>query len=233
MEWEARTSEEGNVGMQANEAIEMLASAQTQRRRARADLRAAWFPLVVFGILTLVGAPLYAQQLSFGPSAFPWVYLYWLVAGSAGYLAVARHYRRREAELGIGASVVAYVWVGVGLFLFTLELLNPGLLLAVPFSWIGLLPRVWLIPGFAPIVSIGAGLLVLAWVERSPSLAVFGAAFSVVATLSGLYFFDNRLYFSAWYQSIVDVIVLGLILLAAGLVSLLAGRRAVAARASA
>ncbi|HXY72705.1 MAG TPA: hypothetical protein VEM41_09185 [Actinomycetota bacterium] len=220
-------TEEGNIGMQAGDAMEMLASAQTQRRRARADLRAEWFPLVLFGILTIVSAPLYAQQLAFGGWAFPWVYLYWLVAGSLGYLAVARYFRRREAELGIGSSFAAYVWVGVGLFLYTFGLLN-----ALPFAWIGLVPTMWLIPGFAPIVAIGAGLLALAWVERSPSLAVFGAAFSIVATLSGLYFFDNRLYFSAWYQSIVDVTVLGLILLAAGFVYRVVDRRATNARSA-
>jgi len=207
-------------------------SAQTQRRRARADLRAEWFPLLVFGILTLVSAPLYAQQLSFGPSTVPWVDLYWLVAGSFGYIAVARYYRRREAELGIGSSVAPYVWVGLGLFLFTFGLLNP-FLFAVPFAGMALFTfGVWLIPGFAPIVAIGAGLLVLARVERSVSLAVFGACFSVVATLGGLYFFDNRLYFSAWYQSIVDVTALGLILVAAGLVYRVVGRRATRARSA-
>jgi hypothetical protein len=218
--------------MQVNEAMEMLVSAQTQRRRARADLRAEWFPLLVFGVLTLVSAPLYAQQLAFGGWAFPWVYLYWLVAGSLGYVAVARYYRRREAELGIGSSIAPYVLVGLGLFLFTFGLLNP-LLFAVPFAGLALLTfPVWLIPGFAPIVAIGAGLLVLAWVERSPSLAVFGASFSVVATLSGLYFFDNRLYFAAWYQSIVDVTALGLILLSAGFIYRVVGRRPTRARSA-
>jgi len=216
--------------MQADEALEMLVSARTQRRRARADLRAEWFPLLVFGVLTLVSAPLYAQQLSFGGWAFPWVSLYWLVAGSLGYVAVARYYRRREAEVGIGSSVTPYVLVGLGLFLFTFGLLNP-FLFAVPFAGMALFTfGVWLIPGFAPIVAIGAGLLVLARVERSVSLAVFGACFSVVATLGGLYFFDNRLYFSAWYQSIADVTVLGLILVSAGFVYRAVDRRPARAR---
>ena len=228
--------------MQAGEAMEMLATAQTQRRRARADVRGEWFALVLFGILTLVGAPLYAQQLSFGPSTFPWADLYWIVAGSLGYVTVVVYYRRREAERGIGSSLAPYVWVGVGLFFFTFGVLSPILSL-VPHvggpayaEAVRFIPRfaygLWLIPGFAPIVAIGAGLLPLAWVERSPSLAVFGVCFSVVATLCGIYFFDNRLHLAAWYQSILDVLALGVVLVAAGFVYRIVDHRAARARSA-
>jgi hypothetical protein len=233
-------SEEANVGVGASEARDLLAAARTHGRRARADVRGEWFPLLLFGFLTLLGAPLYAQQLFNG---FPWADLYWIVAGSAGYVAVARFYRRREAERGIGSSLAPYVWVGLGLFFFTFGLVSPILSL-IPHvgapayaAAVRFLPRfangIWLIPGFAPIVAIGVGMLPLAWVERRPSLAVFGVSFSVVATLCGIYFFDNRLHLAAWYQSILDVAVLGSILLAAGIVFRIMDLRAARARSSA
>ena len=104
-------------GRSADEAVETLVELELVRTRVRADLAglaSVWFPLVIFGALTLVSAPVAAL----GGAALG---LYWLVASPLGLVLVwCRHYAGRSRRLGVarpgGHAIFA---VGAGLAVCT------------------------------------------------------------------------------------------------------------------
>ncbi len=90
------------------EAAELLLHVEGLRREARVSLGAPWFPLVVFGAVVALSAPVVAFA---GTNA---LLPLWLVAAVAGLAAVRRHYRSRARVRG--ATGRARVWViGVGM----------------------------------------------------------------------------------------------------------------------
>lgn len=100
-----------------------------------------------------------------------------------------------------------------------------GVLLAtVTFAALG----VYLIYGFAALLIIAAGLLTLAWLERSPLLAVTGLVFSAVSVVANL---TEQTFPADWYSaSSMQVFVLrnlllpGVVLLVGGATAVLSGR---------
>jgi hypothetical protein len=81
--------------MDAKNAREALLYGDHLRRRARRDVGIAWFPLVLFGTLTLASVAV-ARPASEAQT-------YWLIAGPLGGAAVGLHAYRRG---GSGASKV-------------------------------------------------------------------------------------------------------------------------------
>ena len=79
----------------ARQAAEALDDIARLRGRTRRSLGAAWFPLVCFGVLTMLSAPLIA-----GAGTAALVPL-WLVAGAAGMLLIRHYYRRRARRHGV------------------------------------------------------------------------------------------------------------------------------------
>lgn len=65
------------------------------RRHTRRSLDRSWFPLVCFGALTMLSAPLVA---AYGVSVLAPL---WIVAGAAGMLLTRRHYRLRGPRHGV------------------------------------------------------------------------------------------------------------------------------------
>jgi hypothetical protein len=176
------------------------------KSRARADRRATSAPLLTFGVLTLIGAPL-ADNLG-------WGWLYWLTAAPAGFGFLAWRQRWRAARTGVGGGHDPYGWLVVG---WVLSLVVLGLLAA-----------------FAPMIAITTGLLVIARWQRNRYLAVCAVLFGVVGTLEvPFYAVSNRLYdladalgllrstsgYFGWSRQLV-VALLGAFLLGAGLVAL-------------
>src|SRR2546428_416303 len=123
--------------MDRPQAAEMLYEAERARTVTRRARRAAWFPLLVFGVVTLAATPLYRQISATGhgttssnwlgpvslfaggfflrsPSALS---LYWLIALPAGYAATAVYLRRRAQRDGVASPVWAYVGTGLALIL--------------------------------------------------------------------------------------------------------------------
>jgi hypothetical protein len=154
---------------QAAEALDDLARL---RRRTRRSLGAPWFPLVCFGALTVVSAPLVAVA---GTAA---LLPLWLMAGVAGMLLTRRHYRDRARQRGVTGRGRRVWAVAVGMFLgcmtagVTADMISgaPGGVLA-------------------PILVVLAGYLVLGWMQRDPvaSLALApGAALAAAFALAGL-----------------------------------------------
>jgi hypothetical protein len=195
--------------MERTEAQALLRDAERLRRRARGDRHASSVPLLVFGGLTVLSAPLLLPRL------FPWGDVFWLLAGPAGFLVTGWWYRRQQTRSGIGEGRGSWTVAGVSMLLA-----------------LALLPVVWI----APLPIVGAGLLVLATLQRNRYLAVWAAVLGLLGGLERFFVLSNRLYDLAdwlgWFQQprgqelLVDLgssivfAALGGLLLAAGLVAL-------------
>jgi hypothetical protein len=192
------------------EAAEMVADVGRMQRATRRARRAIWFPLVQFGLIVLGAAPFYRPWPSSGSgltirnvgpvagylggdfigNAPAW---YWLIALPLGYVATAAFLRWHAGRTGVAGRIAPYVAAGLGLFAF-LVISSPSILdaLGLPtsigkFLWSNDLA----IRGLTPLIAVALGFLVLAWVERSPALAAFSAAFLGLVLLANLYDIGN------------------------------------------
>src|SRR5829696_695225 len=95
---------------------DMLAGTLTLRRRARADRRAHWFPLLFFGVAIVGSAPLYVERLEIqdgGDAATalhsmptdPRLGTYWTIVLLGGALLTVWWYRRCGRRIGIEGRV--------------------------------------------------------------------------------------------------------------------------------
>ncbi|MGI8593301.1 MAG: hypothetical protein ACR2ML_02860 [Solirubrobacteraceae bacterium] len=141
---------------------ETLAELAHLRSRTRGTLRSFWFPLVLFGGLTLASAPLYA----IGGAA---VGVFWLVAAPAGIVATSRYYRRRELRLGIEGPTAPYVATGIAIALA---------------AWLTGALGGEEVSTYGPSLAIAAGTLVFAALDRSAALA--GVAAGLVAAAAAV-----------------------------------------------
>jgi len=175
---------------------ELLASTQALTRRVRSVQRGTWFPLLVFGAITLLAIPVmrYGHRVTVcttGPAGairgclvYPdtW-FIYWPLALVGAYAAIAAFYVVRSRRRGVGTPVRPYVVAGVILaVVVTLVSLwdfhNPfGAAQQQVFRTPSLTPR-FLFTG--PLSAMGLGLLVLAWIERNRALLVFALVYLTV-----------------------------------------------------
>jgi hypothetical protein len=222
---------------------ELAGELRALRRRARADRHAYWFPLVLFGLITCGAIPFYLQgppagQFASNGPALPMLggflahrYLgyYWLVALLAGLLLTLLWYRRNARRVGLQTPARGY--------LITVAVLT-ALALAIPplsqvrsphsLRWLHHLQVLWpgdlIVRGTFPFVIIAVGLWVLAWAERSRSLAVIAVSYTAAALLASLYDVENVLFRFGWnpgpgrldLTSLPNVLLPALVLLAAG-----------------
>jgi hypothetical protein len=174
--------------------------------RARGDRRATSAPLLTFGAITLLGAPLGVE--------WGWGWLYWLLAAPVGFGFLAWRQRWRAARTGVGGGHEPYVWLVLG--------------------WGAALVLLGLLATLAPLMAITIGLLVVARWQDNRYLAVCAVLFGVIGTLEvPFYGISNRLYdvadavglfkaksgYFSWSQQLV-IGLLAAFLLAAGLVAL-------------
>lgn len=178
---------------------QLLAAAQQYGLQARLAQRQTWFPLLVLGLVVAVW-PLFG--LSGPPSggcgpavrtattvlryctiagsrSFLW---YWLVSLTLAYILITGFYLWRARRRGVGTRVSRYAWAWLG-----------GLVLIAAVVWAVHAHLNSLTPGdnslgfrlaaFSPLLAIGAGLFVLAWVERYPALAWFTLGYLVFAAV--------------------------------------------------
>jgi hypothetical protein len=141
------------------EATGTLTSIRSTRRRTRADLRSYWYPLVVFGVLTLLSSPFF--ELWDGAGAG----LFWLVAAPAGIALVMRHYRHRELTVGLASAPRPYV-------------VTAACLVAACFAlgFGGGIAGEQDVASFGPPLAVSAAYLVYAWLERAALLALLAFA---------------------------------------------------------
>jgi hypothetical protein len=183
---------------------EMLSATRRLILRVRQAQRGTWFPLLLFGVITLASLPFLVSShhvidcRNLSPEkaclAFsPWSYLYWPPALVLAYAVVAVFYLHRARRRGVGTRVRPYVLAGIiiaaaatgaSLWLVT----HPeaaGYPPAAPSPATELLYRL-----VSPEAGIGLALLVLARVERNRALLLFGLVYLVV-TCSG-WIHDHR-----------------------------------------
>ena len=148
----------GDVGQQA---LETLQRVEQLRAKTRGDLRDFWFPLVLFGGLTLASAAMALTGLPDGVGTA----IFWAVAGPAGGVAVAVYYHRRELALGATRAPLPYVATSIGLM---------ALAFGLPAVTRGDLREV------VSVFAVAAAYAVFAWLERSPTLAGLAVFLAVV-----------------------------------------------------
>jgi hypothetical protein len=151
--WEA-------IIMDANNAHDTIQEVGRVQRRTRASLDGLWFPLVLFGVLTILSAGVVAVL---DEAALA---LYWLVAGIGGGAACAWHAWRQEQSTGVGRSGTPYA-VTAGLLI--VGALGMGALGSGDLQIAG------------PPLAISLAYLVFAYLERSVALAVTAIALGVLA----------------------------------------------------
>jgi hypothetical protein len=173
---------------------ELLASVRGLVREVRAAQRGSWFPLLVFAVLTLAAIPVdrysphHLACRTDGPGRVclvvaSWPLVYWPVALLVAYGLITGFYLVRSRRRGVGTRIYPYVAVGAGL----------AVVLAGVSLWLAGHP---LLPGggtrllyqlATPAAVIGAGLLVLARVERSRALLAVSVLYLAVVLLPPLF----------------------------------------------
>lgn len=169
----------------------LLHDVERLRQRTRSHLQAIWFPLVVFGGLSMMSA---AVAWRFGG---PSLGVFWLAAAPAGSVVTAVFYRRREHRIGLEAPPAPYVVAAIGIILGAF--LTGGLggaLGAAAVSAIG------------PPLCVSAGYLVFARLARSRGLAVVAGVLAVLTlTLAAAHVKPDR---AAWVLALTYGTVFGL-----------------------
>jgi hypothetical protein len=233
---------------------QLLTERATLRRRARATRHAYWFPLVLFGLLTIGAVPLYlvtAGRQPVGVSVSPigtstimlggmpmaangfYIAWYWAAALVVGYLLTLLWYRRHARRVGIQTPARGYLITGIVLTVLVLALppltrfVPPLSLIWLPFA------DIWIRGTFAFLI-IAVGLWVLAAAEHSPGLAVTAAIYTGAALLGTLYNVENILFRLGWSPAtpfgwrlavLPNVLLPAAVLLVAGLTAYLVQHR--------
>ncbi|MFN2609102.1 MAG: hypothetical protein ABR511_14615 [Acidimicrobiales bacterium] len=155
------------------------------RRRTRAAVHPAWFPLVLFGLLGLAATP-------FGFLGDGWgLGLFWLVAWPAGAYATRRHYHDRALGLGVCVEGGIYTVLGVAFFVAawvvgatTRSAVGPMLVVAAAYLAFARLERSWPVAGVS--IALGAAVAAVAARHTAHPDAVLTLAFGLAFTTTGL-----------------------------------------------
>jgi hypothetical protein len=186
------------------------------RRRTRSARHAYWLPLVLYGVLICLAAPLYVQSAAsdrpgvfappgpqiqvagLGGAADGYIAIYWLFALVAGCWLTALWYRRRGRRAGLLTSARGFIIVGV-------VVTSAVILLSVVPPAAELWPADLVIRGTFPLFVIAIGLMALAWAERSWALVVTAVVFTGAAFLANLYDVENILFRLGWNPGLVQL----------------------------
>jgi hypothetical protein len=203
-------SHPGRLADSAPEPGQLLSHLARLRRQARAARHGYWFPLVIFGLLTLVAIPLYSaagpvgwsgyspvvhvayyplgRAIPLGPSMFaPLAFViewYWPFALALGFLLTVLWYRWHASQTGVETR--AHGYLVTGLVLTVAATVLPVLLFRPPLPGWPFLPNLWL-TGTVAFLIIAVGLWVLAWAERSKGLAFIALGYTAVTLLIGAF----------------------------------------------
>ena len=148
----------------AEEARELMEEIERRRRQTRADPGGFWFPLVLFGVITLLSA---VVAWRFGPERLG---LFWIVAGPAGGIVTGIHYCRHQLQVGVEGNGAPYVITGVGILVGASSL-----------GWLGDALGEHMVSVVGPCLVVSAGYAVFSRLERSIGLAVVAVVLAVLA----------------------------------------------------
>lgn len=177
-----------HTSIDPHQAVATLERVDAVAERTRADLArmgSLRFPLVLFGLLTVLSTPF--GQLSDGAG----LGLFWAVAGPAGTLATARHFRRIERRAGLfgrhgrawlAASVCFLVctWLAGAL----LGIVGVCVVIAAGHVAFGLAARSPLVAGGAAALAVLT--LALSGLPEATLLLVLPPVFGLAAVAAGL-----------------------------------------------
>jgi hypothetical protein len=238
---------------------DLLTEMKALRRQARAARHAYWFPLVLFGLLTCASVPFYVQHVPRGTGTFEvstagpalpflggfpgfltrsYLAYYWIAALLGGLLATQLWYRWHARRVGLATPARAYL-ITTAVLTVAAIVIPPLSQLRYPHSlrWLGWLhglrvlwPGDLVIRGTFPLLIIAAGLLALAWAERSRALTAIAVVYTGAALLASLYDVSNILYRLGWNtapgdESLPNVLLPAAVLLLAGAGTFAAQRR--------
>lgn len=175
--------------MQTQQAAQTLQQIAEIRRATRGKLKSLWFPLVLWGSLTLGSLVAVAAFADGVPGAG--LGLYWAIAGPAGGVATGSYYQRREQRLGLQSAPTPYVLTGIGIFLGAFAAGAGGAALGSK-----------MLSALGPLLVVSAGWLVFAWLDRSSVVAALAlglAAAAVAVWESGMQASDAALVGSLLY----------------------------------
>lgn len=186
---------------QSQEAAHALEHVERLRRRARADLRRLDAPLIVFGLLML-GSAAFASDSGMN------VARYWLVAAPAGILLSVWLSLRPGRTTGIVGSTFAGLAASVVIVVAAFTAATVASAASSPLA-----------AAVCPVLAIGAAYLGLAWLGRTPLLAVAGSGLLLLGLVVWV---DGA---AARRSAIVLSAIGGASLVATGVGYWLAGRR--------
>jgi hypothetical protein len=150
--------------MQPEQANDTMMEICRLRRRTRSDLQAFWFPLIVFGALSIGGAAVILASWGLA------VALYWAVAGPAGGIATGHYYHQRGRNLGVETPPARYIAVAIAIMV--------GCFLT---GALGGARGSDLTAAVGPSLCISVGYVAFAYLERSVSVAVIAIALGALA----------------------------------------------------
>jgi hypothetical protein len=160
----------------------LLGEMATLREHTRAQLRAYWFPLLLFGLLIVGAVRTYTPLVVGGPAdgqlypdtLAPWHY--WVPALLLGSLLTAGWYRWRGGRVGAEGRVLPAIAAGA------LAVVGFWLVRRTGIHWLW---HVYVPQGYdyLALEVVAVGLLALAWIERSRYLAAVAVLFAVTAAV--------------------------------------------------
>lgn len=152
--------------METQTARELISDVEGIRRRSRARASTMWFPLVLFGTLSVASA---GVVLAYGGDALG---LYWWVVGPVAGVATAAHAMWRGRRVGVETRWGPYVALGVTILAGTSAMGAGGALVGWP-----------MMSAVGPSLVVSGGLVLFAYLERSPLLGMLAVLLAVLAVL--------------------------------------------------
>ena len=222
---------------------ELLSATRDLTRRVRTTQRGTGFPLLVLGFITLLAAPFerYGHVVRTCESNHPagtyvcslypsWLFVYWPIALTLAYVAIAGMSIRRSLQRGVGTRIKPYVIAGIVL----------ALVLTALTLWIAHNPTAhqaflggrrvgstelstYFLRLVSPQAAIGLALLVLARIDRNWALLAVAVGYLVI--IVGALNFGWALPRSSHWVFLPHLIITGGVLIGAGICFLLAERR--------
>ncbi|MEA3502751.1 MAG: hypothetical protein U9R47_08255 [Actinomycetota bacterium] len=168
-----------------SDAADLIAHAEDARRRTRDALDGAWFPMLLFGTVTLASA---AVAWRYGGESLA---VFWAVAGPAGAVATGVFYGLRAKRTGVARSPLPYLGVVAVLLVgaFVLPAITTGTLREV-------ISAIW----------VGACYVAFGRLDRSWSTAMAGGA--VVGLILVLLALDPS-HLASWAAVVSGTLFLG------------------------
>jgi len=133
------------------------------QQHTRTQLRAFWFPLILFGGLSILSAPL--AEMGEGQA----LGIFWLIAGPVGGGVTGLYFHRRELRVGAGRNGLPYIITALGILVGTSAA-----------GWFGGVTGRERLSQYGPPLVVAVAYLVFARLEKSIALAALSSTWLVL-----------------------------------------------------